>query len=477
MQIDVYHHTSTLEPAPDLSLVEDLVEFTQKTFTTSKRGRLVEQVCTLTLHDVHCEKRPAIPTGLVPAVADRLRDAGLQVEVNDRREFGPAHKPSKQVWMESDGDDRRLLQAVKRHPLGQIETSSTTAMIQQMHLIHQFFSEAKILIVVATRKSAWKLWQELRRFVRSAVRLKSGSWPRRPPPILVTTYPPLASCDPEQWDIILLPNAEHATQDRFSGVMNAFIATPYRCYSFVRPGQQMGRRSRIRLEAISGQVIYEVEPGRPAMEVLWVQPPQQDPSRCERRTLEWKRTAYWHNEVRNQLIAEAAQAFATKDVKKLQEYGVRFENGEPALANSEAPKVVLLVESVEHGQELLKRLDGWALLDSAADRRNDSGVKGEIITVTRAAARGLDADVIIQTVGNAGSGMFRNTIIERSTAADHLPAITVDFADSGDDMAAADARGRMRAYERLGWERHGYPARSSSGRENRAAARQKEVAP
>jgi len=476
VQIDIFHGRSRLEPAPDEKLLEGVINYTQKTFQATGEGKIVEQVERCDLYAIDRE-RMGIPTGLVPAVVKRLKESGKQTVVKDHREFGPTHNTSQQVLSEADEDDRRLLQAVEQHPLGQIEVRSTSKMMDIMHLIRQFFPKANILIPVSTRKFAWYLWRELRGFAGSGVRLNRGSWPTKPPPCMVTTYMPLETCIPEHWDIILLPDAAHATHKLSSGAMGVFVGSPCRCYSFVRPGQQMGRRSRIRLEAMSGQVIYEIEPGKPAVEVLWVQPPQQDPNRCERRSLEWKQTTYWHNTLRNQFIAEAARAFAAKDVKRLRACGVRFQDGEPALANSETPKVVLLVESIEHGRELLKRLDGWALLDGAADGRNytDSGARGEIITATRAAASGLDADVVIQAVGGAGTGVFRNTVIERSTAADSLPAIIVDFADSGDDMAAADVRDRYRAYKRLGWDQHGFPRRSSTGWRMQRGLKQKGV--
>jgi hypothetical protein len=209
--IDVYDGASLLDPATDFFLVEDLVEFPRKTFTTSKRGRPVEQVCTFTLHGLHCKKRPAIPTGLVPAVADRLREAGIDVSIRDHRKFGPAHKTSRRVWADSNGDDRRLLQAVKRHPLGQIEMSGTAAMIKQIHLIRRYFPKARILIVVATGDSARYLRRELGKLAEDGVKLKTGLWPRRPPRCLITTYPPLATCKTEQWDIVCFhtPNTRH----------------------------------------------------------------------------------------------------------------------------------------------------------------------------------------------------------------------------------------------------------------------------
>jgi len=234
----------------------------------------------------------------------------------------------------------------------------------------------------------------------------------------------------------------------------------------------------MRLEAMSGQVIYEIEPGRPAVEVLWLQSPQSQACGSGRRSLEWKRTGFWHNDRRNEYIASVARAFVEQSMKKLRKYGVRFQGDKPAYTNSDAPEVVLLVESIEHGRELLKQLDGWMLFDRAAGERSnttEADPRGKIITATRAAMDGLEADVVIQAVGGAGIGVFQNTVAEPTTSVSHVPALIVDFADSWDDMAAVDDRSRTRAYKRLGWEQYEFPARSSTVRGNRVEPEREEI--
>ncbi len=478
VRIGVYHGTSLLDPAPDDSLLENVAGYTQKTFDLTKKGKIVERVAQCTLHDHDNRDRLVIPTGLVPAVADRLRQAGMEVIVNDRREFGPAHSISRKALDRSEGEDRRFLKAVEQHPLGQIEVRSTAAMIEMMHLIYQFLPAANILIPVATRKFAWYLWRELSRLAGPGVRLKTGRWQRKQSRCLVMTYPSLTTCIPEHWHIILLPDAPQATQEKFSQAMGVFVGSPHRCYSFVRSGQDLGRRGRIRLEAMSGPVIYEAEPGRPAVEVLWIQPPQSPSSGCERRSLDWKKAAYWHNVRRNEYIATAACAFADVNIDELRKYGVRFRADKPLFTNSEAPEVVVLVESIEHGRELLKHLDGWMLSDRAAGERSNTAEaipRGKIITAARAAADGFEADVVLQAAGGAGTGVFQNIVGETTTYAGQMPALIVDFADSYDDLAALDARIRTQGYKRLGWEQSKFPSKSSTGRKKRATPRHAEV--
>lgn len=476
VQIDVYHGTSLLDPAPGYSILKDVVGYTNKTFELTDKGKIVERLDRVVLHGLDHRDRPAIPTGLVPAVADRLREAGIEAMVNDRREFGPAHEISKKVLTSSKGDDRRLLKALKQHPLGQIEVRSTLDMLNYMHMICQLFPDAHVLIPVAQKKDAWSLWRQLNeRVCGFHVQLKTGRWPRKRPRCLVTAYP---SCIPNYWDIILLPNPLRASQNRLSHAMGLFRGSPHRCYSFVRPGQRFGRRDRIRLEAMSGRMIYETEPGRLAIEVLWLQPPQSPPSGCERRSLDWKKAAYWHNVRRNEYIADVARAFAEVNKEELRTYGVRFRADKPLFTNSEAPEVVVLVESIEHGRGLLKHLDGWMLFDRAAGERSNTAEaipRGKIITAVRAAADGFEADVVLQAAGGAGTGVFQNIVGETTAYAGQMPALIVDFADSYDDLAALDARKRTQGYERLGWKQSKFPSKSSTKRRKRVTPRHAEV--
>ncbi|MFZ8360722.1 hypothetical protein ACO1LX_20355, partial [Staphylococcus aureus] len=71
--------------------------------------------------------------------------------------------------------------------------------------------------------------------------------------------------------------------------------------------------------------------------------------------LERKRRAIWHNDARNDLVTGVVQALLTRNRERLAEYGIDvgeedFPEGKNGL------KVTVLVESTEHGKELLARL-------------------------------------------------------------------------------------------------------------------------
>src|SRR4051812_31254125 len=77
--------------------------------------------------------------------------------------------------------------------------------------------------------------------------------------------------------------------------------------------------------------------------------------------LEWKRRALWYNERRNEVIAQAALALREQDMKKLRQLGVHVQS-EMLPRGRVGKKVVVLVESTEHGEALLRLLPGWGML-------------------------------------------------------------------------------------------------------------------
>src|SRR4051794_9455200 len=71
--------------------------------------------------------------------------------------------------------------------------------------------------------------------------------------------------------------------------------------------------------------------------------------------LEWKRRVLWHNEPRNEALAQAALALQEREVKKLRQLGAHVQ-GEMLPRGRVGKKVVVLVESTEHGEALLQLL-------------------------------------------------------------------------------------------------------------------------
>ena len=117
--------------------------------------------------------------------------------------------------------------------------------------------------------------------------------------------------------------------------------------------------------------------------------------------------------------------------------------------------MAIIVESLEAGRELLKRLDGWVLQGLHSEDR--SAVKseepnGKIITMTKAAGDGFSADVLINAAGGSGLGALQNFSVELETQPDQPPTLIIEFADVNDRIAIEDARRRCKGYHQRGWE-------------------------
>lgn len=456
VQLDVYHGMSHVDVAHGDELIAPLiakaVEYGETQFELGGKLGYRERRVTVPICKVDKTDRMAVPTGLIPRVTSHLEQHGYTVDVNDHRKFGKRFTIDEDRLSRATGDDRRLLRAVQEHPLGQIEVRDTRDMIACMAMISQFFSMTRVLIPVAQRKFAWYIRQQLNELVLDFdVKVKRGTWPETQPKCMVTTWQPMNSLDARKVDVVLLPDPLRATQQKFSGVMAQFIGKPHRCYSFVRPGQHLGRRGSIRLEAMSGPVIYRVDPGRPPARVFWLETPSCPGTNHEQRCLEWKRKAYWQNNRRNEYVASVARAFAEMNTAKLRKYGVPFRGDRPAIPKAGRPEVVVLVESVEHGRELHRRLKDWELVDrvpgaTVPDPYSDT--KGSIVTTVKAAKDGFDGDVVIRATGSTGKGMFSRFPVTLNTA----PVLVVDFTDDCDSLAREDAKRRRREYELQGWD-------------------------
>ena len=398
--------------------------------------------------------RMLVLTGLVPKIQEHLKNLGHRVVIKDHRKFGRRFAIDEQMLSRAKGNNRRLLKAVQHHAMGQIEVHDTQDMVACMAMISQFFTWARVLIPVAQWKFAWYIREQLNERVFDCdVKLKGKRWPAKQPKCMVTRWQPMNSLDTNRVDVVLLPDPARATQNQFSYAMGVFGTREHRCYSFLRPEQHLGRRGSIRLEAMSGPVIYRIKPRQPAVRVLRLNTPSCPATGCEERSLEWKKKAYWHNNRRNEYVASVAKAFAEKNTGKLHKYGIPFQNGKPEIPKAGRPAVVVLVESVEHGKELLKRLEGWELVDrvpGSTEPDKFSEAKGTIVTAVRAAKDGFDADVVIRATGTTGTGMFRKFPSESNNNR-KASLLVVDFADEHDDLAQADTRRRKREYELLGW--------------------------
>ena len=82
---------------------------------------------------------------------------------------------------------------------------------------------------------------------------------------MICHYGVMPSCRTEDWDIILLPDPQGTVGNLGShalGRLHGRGHEVHRVYAFVQPGMRLGRRGRIRLEALAGPVIYRLGDGK-----------------------------------------------------------------------------------------------------------------------------------------------------------------------------------------------------------------------
>ncbi|MCY2986995.1 MAG: hypothetical protein NTY19_03895 [Planctomycetota bacterium] len=454
--------TATKDPSVT-ALVLPLLEYDIAVFEEGGPLGYQEHQERVPMHGVRLDRQGYFGTGLVPRVARVLTQHGYRVKIVDHRDYGTRRFAVDEKYMRLlHGEDRRLANAVRREPVGQIEVKDFRDLIQTMRLIIELYPHARVLIPVASKDMTRKIRVKVDTAATDfPVRIIGQTWPEQPWRCAVCTFQSIATCRTEDWDIVLLPEAVRSMSDTGGKALAQFHG-PYdrkvwRVYSFIQPGVRLGRRGRMRLEAITGELIYQRSPEQAKVQVLWLPTPGCAPIPRDATALVFKRKAYWHNDRRNDYIAGVARAFARMDVQKLRKYGVPFADEEPVLRHAPGTRIAILVASTEQAREMAKRLPDWKVLNAATDgQKTESETEGEvpagsIVTEMWAAENGMDADVIIRAGGSSGQLCLKG-LPPLLQPEERRNVIMVDFKDEFDDRGARDAKQRTREYETLGWE-------------------------
>ena len=294
------------------------------------------------------------------------------------------------------------------------------------------------------------------------------------------------TAEPYDWQIIIFPVGEEAlTKKAISGWQDFhnpyYFPRPHRVYAFTQPGQRNSWATELQLEVLAGPLIYEAPSllgHRATVRVVFAAGPW-TPAGRRAGLLEDLRRLVWRNAARNDALAALAGICRNANLEALWPHGVLLGDQQFPVGVAGAARVVILVESVEHGRELQARLLGWPLLHA-----EDGGGAGQspwerafrtaqpvpeqaIVTIIRAAQfPQFDTDVLIMATGRkapalpagfpplAASGERRQTLI-------------IDIDDDFDRAARRDARERVNYYLGRGFAvdaahgRTGQPGRSA----------------
>lgn len=363
-------------------------------------------------------------------------------------------------------DEQKLLDALVSRPRGIIEVACPAQTVSGIELICRYFPTLRLFIAASTQHQVQRLWGKLSRRLGSQVETMANWHWNEENRCHVGTLHCLANANPLDWDIIILTDAVEAVADSHLDIFSTLAQR--RIFGFVQAEAPLGGLRRQRLYLLCGPIIHRCSPVQPKqalVRVLWSSPPWSPPVAAV-SALERKRQGYWHNEARNDHIAAVAAAFTAAKRDALWQLGLLLDDAQERwLTHHKLPAVAILVESTEHGRELLGRLPGWRLLArlpespeeeaGQANASNDPRVKLDQVIITLRWATSipvLNADVLIRADGSAWPLNLPG--LQSSDG----ECLRIDLADDFDAVAEEASRQRYKDYASRQWFNEGGPS-------------------
>lgn len=385
-----------------------------------------------------------IPIGLWHRARTLLEMDGHTVTVTDHRQISYRVMPNEGVVEGAASDDRLFLETLIQHAQGQIEVQRTKTLLDQLALTCRLYSQARILIGVATRKLAWRIVDHLRaRLPGETYSAKEPGWTtnRR---IVIGTFRAILPKYSRDWDILLLPRGEESVGE-YAGTFLPSL-TGLRCYAFVRPAWRRDLQTTLRLEAMAGPVIWSTAPVAADVRVAIVSGPVLTSLPSPEQPLERKRQL-WRCHARNRLIAAISKALATNDRSVLSRYGL------DRLLRQPPRSLVIVVESVEHARALAELLPDWRVMHALPGAQDETApCQGVIGTLARIAQSQVIADVLIRATGGGWPLNVKGFPPTQQEYPDGV--LLVDIEDRHEAQAAKDSQRRRNDYRRRGWTIH-----------------------
>jgi hypothetical protein len=206
---------------------------------------------------------------------------------------------------------------------------------------------------------------------------------------------------------------------------------------------------------MAGSIIHCIKKPRVPIHVLML-PTAAGNVASAATALERKRALYWHHDDRNDFIAVMAKALLSGDRLVLKKGGLRSRDIR-ALKKIDKHKIMVLVETPEHGRELLARLPGWNMLTmepdgvAATDNESTSKLTPAIVTTAYAAKHAIRADIVLRATGTGWRLRLKGFLPKRSK---HGPdeLLVIDFDDNFHTDAKEDTRQRVQEYQSQGMQ-------------------------
>lgn len=385
-----------------------------------------------------------IPTGLVTRLVVSLQAAGFRIEIVDLRRYQHAADGLIAAAPKLGGT---LALAIANHPRGLVEAQGGDA-VQIAGGIAQLYPTARVLVATKNRKQSRTVFRRLRRLLGHKEvghgHDQTGGFTSR---VQVITLPRLGQATPDDFEVVVALDAAAAV--RHVGEAGLRRLGGGRVYGCVAPGVTRSRREQLSLEAYCGPMLHrEPKVGQfVGVRVVMAIPPwSPPPGDCD--ALAQKR-ARWHDTPRNGFVAGVALAIAARDGGELCRLGLLSVSS--PLPRTHSPRIVVLVETPEHGRGLRCLLPGWPLV--IAGMLDTALPTSAIVTLAATAERlSVDADVLVRADGGHGS---IPAAFPPRRAFPGSEVVLVDLADDADAVARRATATRVAAYDARGWEVEG----------------------
>ncbi len=397
-----------------------------------------------------------IPIGCIERVVRHLAQMGYESQVEDCRNRSdyPCQVEERHV-AEAEAIVPGLAATLAVHREGIIEVGGGNRKTNLLGTMCQLFHGARIFIACKTIEATQTIATELGAFLGGEVEAVHGwNW-QSSCRVVCGTFGSLDRSDSADWQILIFADAFEGIQET-----NRFARAAYRhrrLYALVDLRKQRSPRDELLFETLAGPVIYR-DPQcrqRPVTEFLAAFATH---ASCESQLLDNardRRVALWRDTRRNQAVADVALAISCGDESPLWERGLFLQDDQSLSSLGSRPGVIVMVDSVEHGERLRRLLPGWHFFHGRPNENTTAanggsagawGIPRNSIVTAVAASTLLCFGCRILIWASAGSVPFIPTSIGRST----LSHLLIDFWDDGNCQLAADTQQRLNAYRSIG---------------------------
>jgi hypothetical protein len=400
--------------------------------------------------------------GMEPAVRHLLQRTGHAI-----KSLGtirpPLPSPDLQALQGAPGDEPPLLDLVRTRDRALIRLGpGPVSPVRVVAQIARGWPDLTITLAVATHEDSYNLRDALLKFVPDVQAYHSDCHPEFGARLAVATFDSLEH--PPIWvgerDIVVVLDAHEAAAKRAPDLLAR--AGKARLYGLLWQQDHLSPYERDIVTALFGfEELTIPSPGCREREVRVVRCPIQGgpPAPAESDlvpVLEWGIRTH---QLRNRRIARLAALLKDGPAAELH---ACVPDVAKALSSVPNPRVVVLVDLVQHGLALAQRLPGWPLVvapDADLDGLNTEQVQvveatAGYVVVTSSGLRHLDlreVDVLIRADGGAGLPALPDRRLIESHKLPPRPLLLVDFEDRHHPLLLQRSRQRAHAYWQRGW--------------------------